>query len=642
MINDVIGMKDISSIKNCKSLIVSFVLIYFAYSTAAKPPTDSLSIVNAFTNVLKQPVTFDSIRIHQRSLISVQNDPFLLIDTYWFNVAKTYLLIGDLQGSSNAVDSGLFVCQEINNRFKEAKYYNLKASIYSYQNKYEEAISFFQKALQILEEYKDFHSAALIKNNIANLFFSLSDYNAAYTYSLESFIQLNSESDTINLPPILGILAISSLKLGKYEEAKKLANQCLNLSQRTNNLLGNIIGNHSMGELFSYEENYNDALIYFQKSLELSEKYQQKNFILLNNVALQHVNLKLVNYDNSILYGKQALALTEDLSNQNPITSIHKNLAYSYAGKGFFKEAFSNMQLAFENYINSAGVENQRIINDILIKYDTEKKENEISKNRLELIQKDSKIVQRNTIILFLILIMGFIGLVYYFIARNQKLRLNQIKNEQETKRLMASIHAEEKERERISGELHDGVASSLTAIKFKVEEALYDFNPDGLKNIVVQLSDLHEETRRISHNLLPIAFDQVNWVQRIESYCLENSSSKLKIHFKNNLHHVPNLGAAAATLIYRSIQELIHNVQRHSDSPVCYVQLVENNNELIVSVEDEGKGFSINENEVSQGHASIEKRLKELNGYLLIDSEPGKGCLVTLHIQLNHENYSS
>jgi len=604
--------------------------------------TDSSSIVRSFEAVLKNPDIFDSVRISQRKLVAKQRNEFLLIDTYWFNVAKTYLLRGELSNAFSSVDSGLNVCEINENRYKKAKYLNLKGSIYTYQNKYEDAIALFQESLQILEEYNDHHSAALIKNNVANLFFSLSDYNAAYNYSLESFVQLNGENDTLFLPPIIGILAISSLKLGKYDEGKQLALKCVEMSERSNNLLGKIIGYHSMGELYAHTEEYLVAKMYFEKSLVLTEKFQQWNFFMLNKVALQHTDLKLINYESSLKHGLQALELSEKLSNKNPITTIHKNLAFAYAGIGKFKEAFKNMQLSYEYYIRSAGVENQRIINDILIKYDTEKKENELIKNRLELVQKDTKLMQRNAFIAFLALIISLLALVYYFFVRNQKLKIKRIKREQETKRLIASIQAEERERERISEDLHDGVASSLTAIKFKLEEAITEYPSNYLVNIVAQLGSLHEEIRRISHNLLPLAVDNINWVDRIASYCRENSSSKLKIHFKNNLNFTLNLEPIVATLIYRSVQELIHNVQKHSGSSVCFVQLVMHANELIVSVEDEGKGFDINQTLFSQGHASIQKRLKELDGYLLIETKPGNGCLVSIHLTVNHENNSS
>src|SRR5690606_4628493 len=107
---------------------------------------------------------------------------------------------------------------------------------------------------------------------------------------------------------------------------------------------------------------------------------------------------------------------------------------------------------------------------------------------------------------------------------------------------------------------------------------------------------------------------------------CMENSSEKLKLDFQRYESEKPALNSIVSKVLYRIIQELIHNVQKHSQSKICYVQFTYQNKLLQISVEDEGIGFDVKNNKNNQGIQSIKKRIKDIGGELIIESEIGKG----------------
>ncbi|MBK6525677.1 MAG: hypothetical protein IPG07_09050 [Crocinitomicaceae bacterium] len=126
------------------------------------------------------------------------------------------------------------------------------------------------------------------------------------------------------------------------------------------------------------------------------------------------------------------------------------------------------------------------------------------------------------------------LAISYLFYIRLQRQKLIRSKEDQAKKSLMASIDGEEKERARFASELHDGVASSITAIKMQLENhSKKESIP--LNHLIDQLAQLHEETRRISHNLMPLSLSNRSLEKALENYCQENSTDKLKIHFANN-----------------------------------------------------------------------------------------------------------
>jgi two-component system NarL family sensor kinase len=609
-----------------------FFLIKTAFTQNVR--SDSLKIEQTFSAAIGKSSVLDSLE--KVILIEARKNKhaFIMEDTYWYNLSKARFLSGELDAAFIAAKKGMSLCKEEKKSFRTAKFFNLKASIHAFQKDNEKAIYAFKTSLSILEEAKDFHTAALIRNNIANIFFGLSDYHSAYEYSSASYRQLYKEQDTIHLPSVTGIFAISALKIGRLDEAKKLAKKALYLSEKYSNPVGLIIGHHSMGEILTVEKKYTEAIQSFNESLKLSEMYQQIHFIMLNKLGLQHVTLLVKHYSKSIQYGEEALEETNQLNNENTLYAIHKNLGYAFNGLGQSDKAFQHLVLAHELYIETAGIENQKAINDILIKYDTEKKEKELVLSRLTNAKNQNKLMKRAQWITILVSILVFVLASYFFYIRLQKQRLIRLKRDQEAKRMLAVMSAEEKERERISNELHDGMASAITGIKLRLEDFSKNEEETRLAPLIQLMENLHDETRRMSHNLMPLGLDNTNWSERIAQYCRENSFPAFKIIYSNNLNEPLSLDPSISILLFRSMQELIHNAQKHSQSLVCYVQVSKLNQELILSVEDEGIGFT-EIKEDTQGLKSMRIRLIEIGATLEIESKLGEGTLLSIYLNL-------
>lgn len=609
-----------------------FIIFFLATNNFYSQKLDSLQIEKEFSSAIGKIEKLDSL---EHSIFTKVKSDFVLEDTYWYNLSKTRFLSGDIDKAYLAAERGIALCETKKKTFRKAKFYNLLASVEAYRMNNKKAIEFFKKSLSIVEKEHDFKTAAYIRNNIANIFFGLNNYESAYQYSLLSYNQLVKDKDTMYLPSVAGILAISSLKIGKTKEGIRLANESIELAQRYKSQLGLIVGYHSLGESFIAQKKYEKAIESLNKSLEYSEMSRQNHFIMLNKLALQHAFLMNKEYSKSVEYGLQAKSETKILSNENTMYAIKKNLAYAYEKLGDKELAFKYLSDAHQSYKNYSDVQNQKVINDILIKYDTEKKEKDLVLSRLENSESKNKLYKRAQWIGLLLVVLVLSSLSYLYYNRLQKLRLKQLEKDEESKRLLAIINAEEKERERISNELHDGMASSITGIKLKLEYLSMDENREELAPLVDELRKLHKQTRIMSHNLMPLGLHRENWEDRLQDYCMENSCEQFKINFSNNIKSATPLDIRVSTLLYRSVQELIQNVQKHSQVDSCTVQISKLEDEIIVSIEDEGIGFKCDEAK-GQGLASIRKRIAEIGGQLDIDSKPGEGCLITISLNSN------
>jgi len=614
-----------------KEYLVAFLLIITPFGYAQTK--DSTTIVSLFDSALKNPDKVDSVLKEVNGLTKSH----LLKDTYLYNYAKFLFQTAQLDSAIVIANKGLTL-NKINSeeQYKAFKFHNILGSVYVYKNKHEQAVKEFQKTIEILERFKNYHQSALIKNNLANVFFSLNDYESSYKYSKEAYTTLKAENDSVYLPSITGVFATSAIAVGKETEAEKLGNESLELSIKYNNPLGLIVSNYCLGEVYYHQYKFEKSLTYYLESLKISSKYNHQHFVTLNKVGLLNTYNSLKQFHKALIYGLEALAESKVQKNENTLYNIHKNLGYAYHGIGDSKNGYIHINTAHNIYKDMANLDNKKAINDILVKYDTEKKERELTEIKLKEAQQNIELNNRKLWIIALVFLLGLIIILIFSYYKVHQQKLLQLQKEQEQKRVLALLEGEERERERLSNEIHDGMASSISAIKIQLEHLNTKNGKPELSDLTSQLSDLHEEARRISHNLMPISLHEHGLIQAISNYCIENSSSQTKITFLNTIQQRISIDSQTSTILYRIIQELVNNVKKHAKSNICFVQTSIQNSELSISIEDEGIGFDYSKSANSQGLKSIKKRLKNLNGEFIIDSKIGQGTLMIIHLNLS------
>ncbi len=616
------------------SVLIFFLLLHtsgFVYGSYQEK--DSSAIVYYFQKALQQPEQRDSFALLAESISENKKSDQKIQDIYLYNLSKFYFQTGRLDQAFDVANQGLNLYRLAPHTYSAAKFHNLLGSVYSMQKNYEDGIKHYQYAIKILELSGDSHTVALIQNNIANTFFSLTDYESAYKYSSLAYQTLKAEKDSVNLPSLTGITAISAIKIGNIEEGRMLTSECLYMALKYENRIAEIIGNTCQGELYIIEEKFDSAALSFSKSLALSQQYGQVHLAMLNKISLLTAYEKLKDFKQAIRFGEEALAESAQMENENTLYSIHKHLGYAYYGDNQYQKAYEHLNKAHDLYINYAGLQNKKIINDILIKYDTEKKEKAITLQELELTQNEIKLGKRKLWIIGLTFSLIILAISYLFYIRLQRQKLIRSKEDQAKKSLMASIDGEEKERARFASELHDGVASSITAIKMQLENhSKKESIP--LNHLIDQLAQLHEETRRISHNLMPLSLSNRSLEKALENYCQENSTDKLKIHFANNGEPISEISQTDQLIIFRAIQELIQNVQKHAASAICHVQISSDPSHYIFSVEDEGTGFNKDQIENNSGLKSLENRIESIGGFMEFDTENNRGSLICIYLK--------
>lgn len=204
-------------------------------------------------------------------------------------------------------------------------------------------------------------------------------------------------------------------------------------------------------------------------------------------------------------------------------------------------------------------------------------------------------------------------------------------------------IEGSENERRRIAKELHDGLGQHLAAASMNLEsvydelQRLPEVKWGQYKKGLKLLSDAITESRRISQNLLPKAIEDFGLSLAVHSLIDDiRESPDVEITYRDNIEGV-KFAETIELNMYRIIQEGLSNAIRHSGSEKIDVQLILDDNHLICTIEDSGRGFDYAKKKGSgMGLSSINNRVNAMAGEVEFLSEKEKGTLVTIIVPVN------
>ena len=211
-----------------------------------------------------------------------------------------------------------------------------------------------------------------------------------------------------------------------------------------------------------------------------------------------------------------------------------------------------------------------------------------------------------------------------------------------EQERLRDRLHLQTQERKLLAYEIHDGLIQQLSAASHYLQSVprLQRKDPEraaeGLRRGVELLHQGIDEARRLINGLQPPVLEDAGGVGAIVHLvreCREKSGLDVELHHDI---HFGRLQPELELAVFRTIQEALNNIVRHSSSNKTRVRLTQEAERLLVEVEDWGVGFD--PTQVPPGHyglKGVQERARLLGGHATIDSEPGKGTRILVKLPL-------
>jgi signal transduction histidine kinase len=205
-------------------------------------------------------------------------------------------------------------------------------------------------------------------------------------------------------------------------------------------------------------------------------------------------------------------------------------------------------------------------------------------------------------------------------------------------------VQAQEEERKTLSRELHDQFGQSLAALKLAIGAGASagQLPPALHDDLLARIRQLSDEAHRLAWGMRPAILDDYGLDKALARYIQELCrTSGLQIDYQYSAP--PDLGRLPSRIevtAYRVVQEALTNVLRHAQATHASVVVLRERHRITLLVEDNGKGLDLTQNtsDLSLGMAGMRERAALLGGDCDVESRPGEGATIRVHIPLTEE----
>jgi len=219
--------------------------------------------------------------------------------------------------------------------------------------------------------------------------------------------------------------------------------------------------------------------------------------------------------------------------------------------------------------------------------------------------------------------------------------RTSELEATQAKLRSLASqiISAQEEERRRVSRELHDDASQMLVSLHYSLAAIMENLSGERstleraqMENALKLVDSITDHLRTLGHSLRPPALDVGGIHISLKEFSREfEQLTKIAVNYSGE--NVPDLPQEISITLYRFVQEALTNVLKHAHADRVRIQLHYKNKGILLSISDNGSGFSVTEKSGGTGLLGIEERINLVGGTLTISSHAGKGARLTARI---------
>nr|WP_293839900.1 sensor histidine kinase [uncultured Arsenicibacter sp.] len=513
------------------------------------------------------------------------------------------------------------------------------------------ATTYYFKSLPIFESFQDSVKLANVYNNLSSVFMQTDKPETALTYINRAIAISRAFEDSYYLSHLVNKEAIL-WKLHRRDEANKINRQIMGLARKLNDdmAMADALQNWCQHDLETGQ--FSAILPHAQTLHSISPGLQSPDRSALAEYWLSVGYYYRNQFDEALVRIRQALTHARQSRN-----SQHLQTYYDHYARLLLASGSDPVQAArydrLADSLRAVSLNNTivKTTKELATKYETEKKEAALQQLSLE----NQNRRQLVSLLLFSVIVLAGALLFFGLWMRNRirvrnqekalyEQTLQRVENEKQLLASHAIVKGQEDERSRLAKDLHDGLGGILSSVKYSFQAMKQTFvlsedNALAFEKSMNLLDASLAELRRVSHNMMPESLVRLSLEDALRDY-IQTLSENTGIHITYQpfgLDTVP-LGNIHKTTIYRVVQELTTNIVRHAGATEVLIQIMAKNNQINLTVEDNGTGFDPATNSQGMGIQSLYHRITYLKGTIDLQTAPGKGCSYYIEIPLNHD----
>jgi len=332
-------------------------------------------------------------------------------------------------------------------------------------------------------------------------------------------------------------------------------------------------------------------------------------------------------YDSAGYVLEKALELAKNLDSEKLEALVLDSYSDLYGKTG-------NAEKSLEYYRQSVKLKNkykakQQVEESLFLStvFETGKKQLEIEKQKVR--QYKTNAILAAFVALFAVALVVIVYLRHT--SAQRKAKIAALEQENKLDIANALIVGQDDERKRLAMDLHDGIMPMIGTLQRLIDN---NFEKNQVyPTVKSSIKEIGTDIRELSHRMLPSQLESKGLAVSLENYIhLLSQSQPVNIQIHTDL--ADRLAAHYEMNIYFLFYEMINNAVKHSGATDITVQLLDDNDVLNLSVEDNGKGFDTEKDYSGIGLKNIRQRVSYLGGTMAIDSVPGQGTAFLIEIK--------
>lgn len=234
-------------------------------------------------------------------------------------------------------------------------------------------------------------------------------------------------------------------------------------------------------------------------------------------------------------------------------------------------------------------------------------------------------------LVVTIILVLSF----YSFIKDNSSSEYKLMMLSKNT--INAYIEGQEKERVKLTERINDSISQDVDMLEQQINFTLQKIDNPVVKSKLLaigqEVGNIKGQINKITTDFVPSEYFNKSFYDAVKSIFAPLSSYQIQVKY-NLAVPSPKINDFAKVNVCRILQEIVGNISKHANATLVQVKIYYQV-DLVISIQDNGSGFDKYETKGGIGLLNIQSRVNGMNGQLSVDSEIGKGTLMTIKIPL-------
>ncbi|GHC48350.1 tetratricopeptide repeat-containing sensor histidine kinase [Ulvibacter litoralis] len=644
--------------------VVLFLFYGIAFSQSATKHIDSLQEASKHVNDstrlrMVREVTFHYIfndpekakRLLKSSISEAKNLHLSLSEA---ELTNNYGILMDVTGKS---DSAKIYFEKALAISRSQKYKKLTSKITNNLGMYhwnkgdnQEALDFFFQALALNREQNNLQSNGTYYNNIGLIYQEMEMVDKALEYHFKA-LEIRKKFDIrYEIPISFNNIAINLTEKGQYKEAEEALLEGIEMAKEVNEqgVYYNLLT--SLSNIYMLQDTPGKAIALLEEILEgrnTSNIDRRANISTYANCI--HAFNTIGNYKKALQYIKEGESFLEEFSD------LKASAVDFYAASAQTQYSVHNIEVG-DHYLTKTlrlkdslfSSENAENVAALETRFKVSEKERDLAESRANLAERELQIEQKNTLLfgsLGLALVLGLLGYLFY---KQQRLKNEQLRKENELKTALARIETQnrlQEQRLRISRDLHDNIGSQLTFIISSIDNLTFGLEGENSK-ISKKLSTISTFASQTIYELRDtiwamnkqdITLEDLQG--RISNFIEKAGAVKQEVQFRFSVAATVSKETTFTSVqgmnMYRIIQEAVNNAFKYAKASEINVSVSAAQKQITVTITDNGVGFLLEKTAMGNGISNIKKRAKDLGGKAVVLSTLDKGTSVSVTFPL-------